>query len=357
MATARGTEAAALIAALKASPEEFSLVQAVRVLERAARQAKAEDPRLAAATPLGQDGDPRLEPMRFKGAVGVAFPSGDLAGFTEAQPPRLVVETMTLDGVAGALPPAYAEIAIQAERGRQHGYHAFLDMFLHRFVSHFVGASRKYRLPLAYEAAEDRGGDQFSAALAGLIGLGTPFLDGRLAVPDDVLLHHAGLLSRRQMPLVALSSLLGNVFDCEIEVIPFIRSIIPIPRDEQSRLPDSQYPDGRFCRLGIDAVAGTRVVDVQGRFRIRIGPLDYPAFRSWMPDQAKVKALADLTRIAVGPDFGFELQLILRRDQVPPPRLGAGGDGAQSHLGWNLWMTGRPFDNDPDDAIFDLDAV
>ncbi|PWR22325.1 type VI secretion system baseplate subunit TssG [Zavarzinia compransoris] len=353
MATARGTETAALIAALKASPEEFSLVQAVRVLERAARRAKAEDPRLADPTPIGQDGDPRLEPVRFKGAVGVAFPSGDLAAYADGLPPRLSVEAMTLDGVAGALPPAYAEIAIQTERGRQHGYHAFLDMFLHRFVSHFVQASRKYRLPLAFEAAAD---DQFSAALAGLIGLGTPYLDDRLAVPDDVLLHHAGLLSRRQMPLVALAAMLGNVFGTEIEIIPFIRNIIPIPPAEQSRLPDTAFPDGRFCRLGVDAVAGARVVDVQGRFRIRIGPLDYAGFRSWLPDQPKVKALADLTRIAVGPDFGFELQLSLRRDQVPAPRLG--GDGTtQSHLGWNLWMSDRPFDHDPDDAIFDLDAV
>ncbi len=354
MAATRRTEAAPLIAALKASPEEFSLVQAVRLLERAARAAAA-DPRFAEPVPIGQDGNPRNEPVRFTGAIGVAFPSGDLAGYAESDPPRLVVEAMTLDGVSGALPPAYAEIAIQAERGRQPGYHAFLDMFLHRFVSHFVRASRKYRLPLAFEAREAGSGDAVSAALKALVGLGTPHLDEKLAVPDELVVHHAGLMSRRQMPLEALAAMLSNVFGTDVDILPFVRNVIPIPAEEQSRLPERGAPDGHFCRLGVDAVAGAQVVDVQGRFRIVIGPLGYDDFRSWMPDQPKVKALADLTRQAVGPDFGFDLQVILERRAVPAPMLG--DPAAEARLGWNLWMTGEAFHHDPDDAVFDLDGV
>ncbi|RJF88319.1 hypothetical protein D3874_15940 [Oleomonas cavernae] len=95
-----------------------------------------------------------------------------------------------------------------------------------------------------------------------------------------------------------------------------------------------------------------QVVDVQGRFRIRIGPLTYDAFRSWLPDGPKVKALTDITRLAVGPDFGFDLQLSLDRTQVPSPVL-----AGESRLGWNGWLASTPFSHDPDDAIFDLDAV
>ena len=354
MAAPRRTEAASLIAALRASPEQFSLVQAVRLLERAARAEGAADPRLGAPTPLGQDGDPRREPVRFEGAVGVAYPAGDITSLHEGDPPRLTVEAMTLDGVAGALPPAYAEIAIQMERGRQHGYHAFLDMFLQRFVAHFVRASRKYRLPLAFEAAETDETDTITQALASLIGLGTPHLGEQLALPDQALIHHAGFLSRRQMPMVTLAALLTSLFGTEIEIVPFVPNRIPIPPAERSRLPDRSAPDGHFCRLGIDAVAGSEVIDVQGRFRIRIGPLPYAEFRDWMPDRPRVKALADITRLAVGPDLGFDLQLLLRRDTVPPPALGG---AAQSHLGWNLWLSDRPFNHDPDDAVFDLDAV
>ncbi|RJF88318.1 type VI secretion system baseplate subunit TssG [Oleomonas cavernae] len=258
MAAAGRTEAASVIAALRQAPEEFSLVQAVRLLERAAREAAQDDPRLAGQTLIGQDGDPRLEPVRFSGAVGVAFPAGEIAGFADGLPPRLTVEAMTLDGVSGALPPAYAEMAIQAERGRQPAYHAFLDLFLHRFVSHFVRSARKYRLPLAYEAREAGETDNVTIALKAMIGLGSPFLEDRLAVPDEMAIHHAGFLSRRQMPLVALSAMLSNIFETAVEIIPFVRNVIPIPVDEQSRLPTRANPDGTFCRLGLDAVAGCR---------------------------------------------------------------------------------------------------
>lgn len=352
MAAAGRAEAPSVIAALREAPEEFSLVQAVRLLERMAREAEAADPRLAAQTRIGQDGDPRLEPVRFTGAVGVAFPSSEIAAFAEGLPPRLTVEAMTLDGVSGALPPAYAEVAIQAERGRQPAYHAFLDLFLHRFVSHFVRAARKYRLPLSYEAREAGETDNVTIALKALVGLGTPFLDGQLAVPDEMAVHHAGFLSRRQMPLVSLAAMLSNIFETTVEIVPFVRNVIPIPVDEQSRLPTRGNPDGQFCRLGVDAVAGVQVVDVQGRFLIRIGPLAYDDFRSWLPDGPKVKALADITRLAVGPDFGFDLQLSLDRNQVPSPIL-----SGETRLGWNGWLASTPFTHDPDDAVFDLDAV
>lgn len=352
MAAASRLEATSVIAALHEAPEEFSLVQAVRLLERAAREAEAADPRMARQTRIGQDGDPRLEPVRFAGAVGVAFPAGEIAGFTDGLPPHLTVEAMTLDGVVGALPQAYAEMAIQAERGRQPAYHAFLDMFLHRFVSHFVRGARKYRLPLAYEARETGETDNVTTALKALVGLDTPFLGGRLAVPDEMVVHHAGILSRKQMPLAALAALLSNIFETEVEIVPFVRNVIPIPLEERSRLPTRANPDGQFCRLGVDAVAGQQVVDVQGRFRIRIGPLAYDDFKSWMPDGPKVKSLADITRLAVGPDFGFDLQLSLDRTAVPSPILA--GD---TRLGWNGWMTSIPLAHDPDDAVFDLDAV
>ena len=59
----------------------------------------------------------------------------------------------------------------------------------------------------------------------------------------------------------------------------------PRQRDaDRSRLPDEDFPDGRNAALGLTALAGERVWDVQSKFRVAVGPLTYAEFRRFMPD-------------------------------------------------------------------------
>ena len=46
---------------------------------------------------------------------------------------------------------------------------------------------------------------------------------------------------------------------------------------------DQWYKRGRFCELGVDAMLGERVWDVQGRFRLRVGPLSFDEYHSLLP--------------------------------------------------------------------------
>jgi type VI secretion system protein ImpH len=102
-------------------------------------------------------------------------------------------------------------------------------------------------------------------------------------------------------------------------------------------------------------VCGDRVWDVQSAFRLRIGPLTYQQFVRFMPDGDELARLAHLTRLYVGPAMSFDVQLTLRKEDVPDLSLGDGE--AAPRLGWNTWVKSEPFRRDADEAVYILDDL
>jgi type VI secretion system protein ImpH len=79
------------------------------------------------------------------------------------------------------------------------------------------------------------------------------------------------------------------------------------------------------------------VWDVQSRFRIRIGPVAWPEFEKLLPGTAQQRCLVDMIRLYVGIQMDFDIQLLLRRPDVPRCRLAA--DAAyEPRLGWTTWI-------------------
>jgi type VI secretion system protein ImpH len=107
--------------------------------------------------------------------------------------------------------------------------------------------------------------------------------------------------------------------------------------------------------LGTGAFLGSRCWDVEGTFRVRLGPLDYAQFLAFLPNGTQQDKLAVLTRSYVGPALGFELQLVLRAAAVPPLVLSDADDGPR--LGWNTWLFAEDRISDASDAIFGIDDL
>jgi type VI secretion system protein ImpH len=79
--------------------------------------------------------------------------------------------------------------------------------------------------------------------------------------------------------------------------------------------------------------------------------LTYTQFRGLMPDGAGLRALGQMTRAYVGPELDFDVQVVLRRAEVPECRLEA------PRLGWNTWVHGEAFTQDVEDAVFQVEAA
>ena len=99
-------------------------------------------------------------------------------------------------------------------------------------------------------------------------------------------------------------------------------------------------------------MAGQRVWDVQSKFRLRVGPIGYEEFRRLMPSGDRLLPLCQFVRTYAGPEWDFDVQLVLRRREVPECRL----DG-NARLGWNIWVRSGEFQRDVDDAVFRLANV
>jgi type VI secretion system protein ImpH len=166
-------------------------------------------------------------------------------------------------------------------------------------------------------------------ALDALIGMGTPGLAGRLAVPAPSLRYHAGHLAARTRSAERLRALLAEETGSAVEIIEFAGGWLRLPATEQSRMGMAHG------RLGVDAAIGAQVWDSQARFIIRLGPLDAARFAELLPGRPLFDRLCGLTRLFVGPEQDFVLNPILAADAVPATKLGVGG----GRLGLTSWMS------------------
>src|SRR5262249_23120954 len=98
--------------------------------------------------------------------------------------------------------------------------------------------------------------------------------------------------------------------------------------------------------LGRGVPMGARVRDVQSRFRVVLGPMDFDRYLDFLPGGRSLQRLVDWVHNYVGFEFDWEGQLVLARDEVPGIRLGPDGD-----LGWTTWLGARRAAGDAGDLI------
>jgi type VI secretion system protein ImpH len=363
MATESGRSDAPLIDALAATPERFELIQAVRLLERAAALAARvqgdEDGAYARQSPrVGGDTEPRAEAVRLRAALDLTFPATELTAYETGEVaeggaegrPALTVAAMGLNGPSGVLPVYYSEMVLEAQRGRNLAMRDFLDMFNHRAVSLFVRAADKYRIAMGFERSGGAASDPISGALYALIGLGEPSLKGRLPASDATLAYYAGHYAHHPRTAGALGQILSDYFERTARILQFRESWGTLPPHEQTQL------GGGYAQLGVDAVCGSRVLDVQSAFRISLGPLTYEQFMAFLPGTPQMAELNALTRAYVGPALIFDIQLVLAAEEVPP--LAFSSDPAKGgRLGWNTWLPTTGPRADADEAVFEGEAA
>lgn len=357
----------ALIAELEKRPERVDFFQAVRLLELAGyRQVlrRGERDRF----PVGYDRPPEKEFLRFRAVASLQFAAtlihrilwpGDRGKSPEApDSPDLLVTFMGLTGPSGVLPNHYTELLIRRGRDRDYALRSFLDLFNHRIVSFFYRAWEKYRFPFTWERSrlDPAVEDKFTNALYALVGLGTEGLRHRSEVADEALIHYAGHFAHFPRSAIGLERMLGNYLGLAVKVQQFQGRWLMLDREDQSALPSALQPKGKYCELGVNSVIGERVWDIQGKFRIRIGPLDYPEFADLSPSSAGLRRVAQITRAYVGPDFDFDVQVVLKGKEVPKCVFAEDGD-FQPRLGWNTWGGEFPEHLDSDDAIYEIREI
>jgi type VI secretion system protein ImpH len=359
MAAEGGYESATVSARLFREPHRFDFFQAVRLLEQLERQ------RADGRYPVGQDRPPAQEVVRFRALPALSFPAAAVSQLRQpdgpagaGRPAEMLVTFMGLTGPSGVLPQHYTTLLLQRLRLKDTSLRDFLDLFNHRLISLFYRAWEKYRFPVAHERARrDPGGapDLFTHCLSCLVGMGTAGLRGRLAVDDDALLLYGGFFAHFPRPAVCLERLLADHFQMPVAAEQFEGQWLCLTEDDSTRLAGPDCPQGRNTQLGLDAVAGDRIWDVQSKIRLRVGRLRYGQFRRLLPAGADWPAFVHLTRAYLGPGLDFQVQLVLAALEVPWCQLAA--DGEQGfRLGWDTWVRSYDFMDDIADVILTAES-
>jgi type VI secretion system protein ImpH len=355
-----------LAARLAQSPQRYEFQQAMRLLERIARVSPADG---VAPRSVGEDARPHEEIVRFRSQASLAFPASSIdklyrpePKFLDAEHPafEMVVTFLGLIGSSGALPQHYTSLVIERCKQKDFSLRDFLDLFNHRSISLFYRAAEKYRLPFRYERrqleTEQRGPDQVTYALMGLVGVATPGLQKRLAVDDEALVYYSGFYAHQPRAAVSLERLLGDYFRLPIEIEQFVGRWQYLAEAQQSRIAGRHHPQSQNRELARNVIVGRRYWDVQSKFRIRVGPMKYDTFCEFLPNGRALTKLAHLARLYAGDELEFDVQALLLAEEVPRTRLTRKA-ASPSRLGWNAWVHARPAKQDADQAKFRTDRL
>ncbi len=304
---------------------------------------------------VGRDTRPSKEPARLIAEASLAYPAAELASVTEDPEGRALLEVtfLGLFGPSGALPLHYTQLIIDRARHKDHALREFLNLFNHRWLSLFYRAWEKHDYPSAFQTSQSLNEeDVLTRILWCLIGLGTKGQRGRLRLEEQTLLHYAGLLSDSKPRESTVQAILSDWFSIQVAVLQYQGQWLQLPEHEQSRPQSDRFGVNGNNRLGMDTIAGSRVWNVENRFRLRLGPLRVDSFVAFSPMGERLYELAALTRTYVGPQFEFDVQVIVDRRDVPSTTL-----SGTSQLGWNTWLGYWQFERDADDAVFEVDDL
>ncbi|MFV3126336.1 type VI secretion system baseplate subunit TssG [Niveispirillum sp. KHB5.9] len=315
----------AAIAVMAQAPWRYGLFAALRLIEaRAPRRY-----RLGA-----RGGRPRQEAVRLSQMPLPICVPGQIHALElapEGRPHRLWVHGPGLLGPHGPMPGHVNADAPNPASPRLNRRHAFIDLFNHRLLSLLYRAWADTEPVVAFDQP---GENHFHRQVASLIGLGSPGLRDRDALSDAVKYRHAGFLARSVRAPEGLETMARGLFGVPTQLMEFIPDWLDIPRERQWSL---RRTGGEA--LGRGMPLGARAIGVQHLVELRIGPLDYPAYRRFFPGGPARPLLAALARTWLHDGIAMRVRPLLAPAAVPRWRLSGSRGGGR--LGLDCWL-GRP---------------
>ena len=265
--------------------------------------------------------------LRFKVNPNLSFPPGDISGADEGEHDRVwfVLNLMGLHGAASPLPAYFTEHVAQ-HQDEPDALRDFLDVINHHLISLFHGIWTKYRYYLQFR---DNGTDINSRRFFSFIGLGHKELQGTSGLRRERLLSYMGLIAFSGEAAGSLESILRHYFGHpEVHIIPCIRRLVSIPKDQQCALGVANR------RLAEDFLLGSEVLDQTGKFRVLFDGLSWARFTAFLPGGSLFSELQTLVRFVLRSRLGFDVELRLRPSEIPEFDI---GHLSPCRLGWTTW--------------------
>jgi len=300
-----------LVAELLGRGNEAAFHELVRILEAL--------PQMNDAVAVGHQGPAAREGIRFAPALDLSFGSSEVdAVAIDEDTGRLTITSrfFGLYGTESPLPANYTEQLLYDDPDGR--LRAFIDIFNHRLLSLRHRAWKKYRHSVQYDG---RGTDKMSHRMRILTHL------EQLGEPIH-LLTFAGLLHQQPVSAASLEQILNSVLQVPVSVQSCHIRVIQVPTHQQNKLGSANSTLGGLCMLGGEMRSATTT------FKVHVGPLGHRAFKQFLPNGRRRKALCDLIDRLNGDQLDCHIAVEIDPDAIEPTWLGETSQG----LGWNTWL-------------------
>ncbi|MBD3419723.1 MAG: type VI secretion system baseplate subunit TssG [Chitinivibrionales bacterium] len=284
-----------LIARLVRESHTINFFQAVSLLEEKFRKEGIPNP-----IDIGR--------IRFEPDSAITFPPNDIAAIEELEGAvRFILSFMGLIGISSPLPIYFSEYVIKHKKNGI-ALKDFLAIFNHRVYALFYRAWKKYCFIKSFNKS---GTDPFTQKVCSLAGIDTGQNNDSMRLRT---LAYAGLLAGRCRGSAGLATMLSHYFDgIPVEVETF--------RAQWKDVPDPATV-GVDMQLGLNSLAGTRVLDIGGKFRVKVGPLSRKRYEQFLPGSDSIARMQELTKAYLADPLTFDIEVKLQSSELIPVVLG-----------------------------------
>ena len=372
MADPDGQHQQSVTADILSRPQAFDFFHALRSVENEFRS----HPQIGRSRTLREEGA-----VRFGQFLSLSFATAAMeqAQGRHPEPNKLAIRFTGLTGPHGPLPLRMTEFI----RNRLYGIYdmdlrgtkadaanpfgsavprdgalaGFLDIFHHRSISLFYRAWAVAQKTVDFDrvcqppaepsptggatAGSGRADEPcFSRWIASLFGCGESVFEGSDAISTWRKLPFAGFLSSPQRHASGLAAVLTSFFCAPAGVEELAGHWLEIPPEQCCRLGENRATG----QLGTNCLVGSKVWDRQLKFSVRLGPLSFARFQTFLPGSQGHRELHDWIAFYTRREFFWEAAIVLKKEDVPAIQLGAAG-----RLGHTAWLTSAPRMDDAGD--------
>jgi type VI secretion system protein ImpH len=324
-------EAERKVAELGRDARRFSYFRLIYLLER-----------IFAGTPAaGHTGPAPDERIRLRPDPSLSFASSDVSAldwvrFPDGQSRAQI--TATFLGLYGSVSPLpayfYENIALSTYQGTPQPVRELLDVIHHRLFTLLYRTWGKYRLGVGYMRA---GKDKFTRRMFCAVGL-DGFSEHETPLHPFYFLRFAPLLASKSRSArgleVVLHELLGEI---GVAVEQFVGKWTLIEKPLRNKLGLANH------QLGESLVIGKWVYDGGGAFQIKLGPLEYDDYLSFLPGGHRRPFLQAIVNTMTPGIHDVMLKLEVDLDAAPRWSLGSPRASTVARTMWLGGSVGQSF--------------
>lgn len=310
-------------------------------------------------TKIGEEIQLARQPVRLVPDVEPSFPVSELSWWQEASSdtarPTLAVNFFGLFGPSGVLPNHYTQLIQERLAKKDRALLEFLNIFNHRILCMFYQAWEKHAFAVSMEtAAVSLKKAVVTEALWAMVGNRLDASRDRLSFDDTCVLYYGGLFANARPTQESLRAAIEDFTLIPTRIENLVGQWLRLELADQSRIGSFAFGEPAGNCLGVDTIVGEATWDVENRFRLRLGPVGWDVLNEYLPTGMSLRSAVDFARRYVGPQWDFDVQIVVSADQVRGVQL----DPAQPFLlGWNTWLGTWEDSSDAEQAIFELTDI